>query len=595
MIESEEKLQEILNIVQQHNEAEYHQIVIEKKDYQVMYHMSEMRANLVSWLPIGRNQCVLELGAECGAMTGVLADKAKWVTAVDESALKTKINETRNETRSNITYITSELYDLKEINGRNYDWVMVPSAWIEQIEQIKSYLAPGGKMVIVVENRFGLKYWSGCLDKYSGKLYGSIEAHNRDQKMVYYSKKSIEKLLAQAGCGEYNFYYPYPDYQFPMIIYSDEYGPQEGELRHNLRNFDRERYMFFSELKVFNTMIEEDMFGEYANSFLVITQAEVDEEEKIVYTKYSDERGIGFQIRTDIIQNKNGKRKVRKQSLTKSGEAHLEHIYYSFHKLSEKYANQKIDINQCKKIDKDLELEYVEGQTLSQKLKQLAEDQDSKQIEVIMQEFVKMVTGGSENHLFQMTKEFKEVFGDIDMPESLRGDTNLDIDMIFANVIINDKWNLIDYEWTFEFPIPVNYVLYRAFFYESLEESDYPLFQLDQMLAMADITEKEVEVYEKMEKAFQAYTMQNIIPTRDMQQLIGKPVISVQNLQKEIADGNREIERLNHEIEKSNHEIERMNQEVTLAQNAYNNAQSEIDAIKKSKTWRLHDKLTGGH
>ena len=65
------------------------------------------------------------------------------------------------------------------------------------------------------------------------------------------------------------FYYPYPDYKFATTIYSEKYLPQKGELSNNLRNFDRERYQFFDERRVFDTLIEEGLFEEFSNSFLI--------------------------------------------------------------------------------------------------------------------------------------------------------------------------------------------------------------------------------------------------------------------------------------------------------------------------------------
>lgn len=39
------------------------------------------------------------------------------------------------------------------------------------------------------------------------------------------------------------------------------------------------------------------------------------------------------------------------------------------------------------------------------------------------------------------------------------------VDLIFSNILIDDTtwvWNIIDYEWVFDFPLPVNYLIRRA-------------------------------------------------------------------------------------------------------------------------------------
>ena len=69
MEEAQRKLEEILNIVESCPKEEYQKAVAQRRDYEIMYHLSPARANLVSWLPISRNHRVLEVGAECGALT----------------------------------------------------------------------------------------------------------------------------------------------------------------------------------------------------------------------------------------------------------------------------------------------------------------------------------------------------------------------------------------------------------------------------------------------------------------------------------------------------------------------------------------------
>lgn len=65
-------------------------------------------------------------------------------------------------------------------------------------------------------------------------------------------------------------------------LYSDRYLPKVGELSNNLRNFDRDRMLLFDEKKVFDMLIREGLFGQYSNSFLVMTGPMTD----IVYSRF---------------------------------------------------------------------------------------------------------------------------------------------------------------------------------------------------------------------------------------------------------------------------------------------------------------------
>lgn len=68
------------------------------------------------------------------------------------------------------------------------------------------------------------------------------------------------------------FYYPYPDYKFPLSIYSDKYLPRKGELNLNSYNFDRKKIELFDEGKVYDSLIEDEMFPVYSNSFLILLE-----------------------------------------------------------------------------------------------------------------------------------------------------------------------------------------------------------------------------------------------------------------------------------------------------------------------------------
>lgn len=88
--------------------------------------------------------------------------------------------------------------------------------------------------------------------------------------------------MKECGETEYHFYYPYPDYKFMTTLYSDRYLPKVGELSNNIRNFDRDRMLLFDEKKVFDMLIREGLFGQYSNSFLVMTGPMTD----IVYSRF---------------------------------------------------------------------------------------------------------------------------------------------------------------------------------------------------------------------------------------------------------------------------------------------------------------------
>ena len=78
-----------------------------------------------------------------------------------------------------------------------------------------------------------------------------------------------------------------------------------GELNANIRNFNADRYVIFDETRVFNSIIQEEIFPEFSNSYLYLCrQNEKSMQEEVIYSKFSNERQKKFQIRTDIVQKR---------------------------------------------------------------------------------------------------------------------------------------------------------------------------------------------------------------------------------------------------------------------------------------------------
>ena len=149
------------------------------------------------------------------------------------------------------------------------------AADLEEILQylnIKKHLTKDGRLILAIENKFGLKYWAGCREDHIATFFGGIEGYAKDSYVRTFSKNELAHMLEQAGFSEHTFYYPYPDYKLPEKIFSDEYLPHENELNVNHRNFDRNRVRLFDENKVYGELIRAEMFPEFSNSFLIVAK-----------------------------------------------------------------------------------------------------------------------------------------------------------------------------------------------------------------------------------------------------------------------------------------------------------------------------------
>ena len=85
-----------------------------------------------------------------------------------------------------------------------------------------------------------------------------------------FTDRELRQLFSAAGFTKSEFYYPYPDYKFPQAIYTDAYLPRPGTLSNSHTNFDQERFVTFDEQKAYDTVISNDMFPFFSNSYLVL-------------------------------------------------------------------------------------------------------------------------------------------------------------------------------------------------------------------------------------------------------------------------------------------------------------------------------------
>lgn len=278
---------EMLEIARNYSEDEYNRIITERKSWPILYHFSNVRENIVTWLPITKKDKVLEIGAGCGAITGALAVMAEEVDAIELSMKRTMINAYRHKECDNLNIKVGNFQDIEKTLACNYDYITLigvfeyAAAYIhseepyrEFIKIIKKHLKPNGKIIIAIENRYGMKYWAGCREDHTGNVYESIEGYDKNKQVCTFGKKEITNLLKEAGLNMLDFYYPYPDYKLPEKIFSDEYLPKYNELCLNHRNFDANRIENFNETKAYNGILDEGLFDEFSNSFLIVARGE---------------------------------------------------------------------------------------------------------------------------------------------------------------------------------------------------------------------------------------------------------------------------------------------------------------------------------
>ena len=270
---------ELLEIVEK--TKDYNKIIANDNRWAILYHLSPIRHNIINWYPFKANSSCLEIGGGCGAITEALCKKIDNVKVVELSKRRASINYERHKDYHNLEIIVGNLNDIKF--NEKFDYITLngvleyagaftktKNPYQDFLKQIKKYLKPNGKLIIAIENRYGLKYFSGAKEDHTAKLFDGVTGYQDNNSVRTFGKKELENLLKSSGYEAQEFFYPHPDYKMPLEIYSDNYLPTHHTELSISPNFDNIRYGLFDETKAFSGVIENGQFPFFANSFLVI-------------------------------------------------------------------------------------------------------------------------------------------------------------------------------------------------------------------------------------------------------------------------------------------------------------------------------------
>ncbi len=270
---------EILEIVK--TTDDFTELLHNTDDWAILYHLTPVRKNLLDWYDFDKKATLLEIGGGCGAFSGMFAKKLDKVTVVELSKRRSEIIYNRHHNYPNLEIIAGNLNDIS-FNAK-YDYVTLigvleyagkftegNTPFKTFLENVKSYLKPNGRLLIAIENKFGLKYWAGAREDHTGRFFDSIENYPNDKGIQTFGKSELEELIKSAGFNSMNFFYPMPDYKLPQIIYSDECLPKIDDIFDIYsQNFDQDRCVLFSEREAFKNIIKNKQFSFFANSFLI--------------------------------------------------------------------------------------------------------------------------------------------------------------------------------------------------------------------------------------------------------------------------------------------------------------------------------------
>ena len=530
----------------------------------------EFKKNIISWYPIKSDDRVLLINSD------------KEIS--DEVKLKT----------NNIIFMN----DIHEVDMNvKFDYVVLigniekldsDEKIIELLEFAKKCINKDGKILLSMQNKFGMKYWTGDRFDECPNDFSSITA-SKSNVLSYNKIKSILDNLKL----KYKFYYPLPDYKYTNVIYTDDFMPDNDSIDARILTYcENGELLNFSEREAFKQLIKDDanMFPFFSNSYFV--EAGTNESfENIKYVSYGITRNKEYRIKTVV-----GKDVVYKTANDKEAEEHINSIKKNIDILKnigieclDKYDNDKIIskyLADATSFDKILMQEYYEKGLYGV-------------IDKITDYKVSILNKLKFEDVEETVFEKYNIKIDEKIKSRLHFTKNGVFDLIFQNCLVkNNKIYVYDQEW-FEENIPIEFILYRAIFYFTDLKKKVDLKEVYEKLEISDY----VDAFEELENKLQEKILDKEVWKlhEDSVKDIGKTAGLLRNYEERIKLSDIHIKNLETNIEELEEKVDDLNNGIIAYREGIDNLTNlikekdvelvnyanELRSISTSMSWKI--------
>lgn len=224
--------------------------------------IEEIQKGLLKWYEFQEKGKVLYIGEKGAPLAQMLSEKNLHVTCMQMEAAAVPAWQQENEGKFDYLICVEELE--KQQN---------PEAFLEMF---RGLLGKEGVMLLGMNNRLGLRYFSGDKDKYTNRCFDGVEGYKAAYKTkedVFkgrsYSMAEIRKMLTDTGWQKVCFYSVFPDLRNPSLLYSERFLPNEDLANRLIPFYHHPRTVFLDEKMLYNDLAENGMFHQMANGYLV--------------------------------------------------------------------------------------------------------------------------------------------------------------------------------------------------------------------------------------------------------------------------------------------------------------------------------------
>lgn len=255
------------------------------KDWPSRYHLSRERVLAYKSLNIPPTANILEVGCGCGSITSYLGKRAEAVLALEGSPRRAAITRERTSNLKNVNVLCGSFedvvfnkkFDIVICNGVfEYASLFVKNAepYKKMLQSISSLVVPRGSLIIAIENKFGLRYFSSGKEEHTNIMFDGIEGYSTKPKgPCTYGATEIEVML-NAEFGSVETLLPLPDYKLPRALIRSDLLKKVNcaELFSNTMRHDFGSHVLprMHERLVWHELQKNGLMKDFANSFFMI-------------------------------------------------------------------------------------------------------------------------------------------------------------------------------------------------------------------------------------------------------------------------------------------------------------------------------------
>jgi glycosyltransferase involved in cell wall biosynthesis/SAM-dependent methyltransferase len=299
-----------------------------------IYHLSRSRANCLRALTLGRDMRVLDVGGGCGAIARYLGETCGEVDVLEPVAPRAAAARARTRDLPNVEVFVGGVeavpaepaYDLITVIGV-LEYVAAGSAqkepYLTFLRQLSALLRPGGRIIIAIENRLGVKYLAGAPEDHSGRPFDGIEGYPAGAPARTFSRLELQALLEEAGLSP-TFHHAFPDYKLSRAVFSEDLFAERPERplawrvpRFPSPDWDLLREPWADEELLWRALVETGAGRHFGNSFVVVAARAEDApvpawEPGQLAAFYTTSRRGRFATETKVIRHTGNTRFVRR-------------------------------------------------------------------------------------------------------------------------------------------------------------------------------------------------------------------------------------------------------------------------------------------